>query len=147
MRAAVCTKYGTPDVLEIQEVDKPTPKANEILVKIVASTVTAGDYRIRSLDVPAGFGLLSRLAMGISKPRNAILGAEYSGIVESIGTDVTEFKEGDAVWGITGVSLGTNAEFIAVSANSPVILKPEALSFEECAAIPFGATTALMFVM
>ncbi len=89
MKAVICTKYGEPSVLQFKEVAKPEPKENEILVKVINSTVTAADYRIRGINVPFGFKFIMRLAMGFSKPRNPVLGSEFSGVVEKVGTAIT----------------------------------------------------------
>ena len=97
MKAVVYTKYGAPDVLQIIEVPTPTPKDNEVRIKIHATTVTSADWRIRSIKMPVGFGLMSRLVFGINKPRQPILGSELAGEVESIGKDVSKFKVGDRV--------------------------------------------------
>lgn len=146
MKAVVCTKYGTPDVLQVMDREKPAVETNTVLVKVAASSVTAGDYRVRGLNVPAGLGVIMKLAMGFSKPRNDVLGSEFSGVVESVGSAVTKFQPGDSVFGMTGVQLGANAEYLALKENGPLWKKPELLSFNEAAAIPFGATTALFFL-
>src|SRR4051812_36148510 len=99
MRAIVYERYGPPEVLEIRELEKPTPKDDEVLIRIHATTVTAGDCRVRSLHMPPGFGFIARLALGVSKPRQPILGSELSGTVESVGRDVTRFRVGDEVFG------------------------------------------------
>jgi len=144
MKAAVYDHYGPPEVVYIKEVPTPQPKDNEVLVRIHATTVNSGDWRVRSLDVPAGFGLIMRLAMGIFAPRNKILGMEFSGVVEAIGKDVTKFQVGDAVF--SGAELGGHAEYRTVPENGPIARKPENLSFEEAAALCFGAVAALHFV-
>jgi len=146
MKAVVCTKYGTPDVLELQEIDTPTISEDEILVKVAASTVTAGDYRIRGLNVPFGFKFIMKLMFGFKKPKMSVLGSEYCGTVESVGTNVTEFNTGDEVFGISGMTLGSNAEYIRVPMNSAITKKPSGISVQEAAAIPFGATTSLFFL-
>jgi NADPH:quinone reductase-like Zn-dependent oxidoreductase len=120
MKAIVCTKYGSPDVLELTEVEKPTPKDNEILIKIHATTVTSADWRVRSLDMPQGFGLISRLVLGVSKPRQPILGTELAGEVESVGKNVTKFKVGDRVFAFCGASMGCHAEYKCLSEDGPV---------------------------
>lgn len=145
MKAAVYERYGPPDVLQLKEVDKPTPKDNEVLIRTHATTVTSGDWRVRSLDVPAGFGLISRLVFGVSKPRQPILGTELSGDVESIGKDVSRFKVGDQVFAFTGASMGCHAEYRCVPEDGAVALKPPNLSYDEAAAMSFGGTAALDF--
>jgi NADPH:quinone reductase-like Zn-dependent oxidoreductase len=99
MRAAVYERYGPPDVVELKEVDKPVPKDNEVLIKVRATTVSSGDWRVRSLAMPYGFGLLARPILGIPGPRQRILGTELAGDVEAVGKDVTTFKPGDPVFG------------------------------------------------
>lgn len=146
MKAVVCTKYGAPEVLELRDVPKPTPKDNEVLIKIYASTVSAGDFRVRSWTIPAGFSLVGKLAMGFSGPRKSILGGELSGVVESVGKSVTEFKTGDQVFAFTGANFGANAEYICVPESGMIAIKPNNLTHEESAAIPFGGLTALDFL-
>ncbi|NDJ76422.1 MAG: NAD(P)-dependent alcohol dehydrogenase [Chloroflexi bacterium] len=146
MKAAVCTKYGPPDVVQIQDVAKPTPKDDQVLVKIHATTVTSGDSRIRGLNVPAGFGPITRLMFGFRKPRNPILGTELSGEIEAVGKDVTTFKVGDQVFGSSGFSSGAHAEYICLRAAGGLAPKPANLSFEEAAAVSFGGTTALYYL-
>jgi len=101
MKAIVCTQYGLPDVLELQELAKPTPKEDEVLVKVFTTTVTAGDSRMRSFTVPPSFWLPARLALGIRKPKKSILGMELAGMVESVGKDVKRFKKGDLIFAST----------------------------------------------
>lgn len=146
MKAVICTQYGTPDVLQIQEVSKPIPKNNQILVKIVATAVNSADVRIRSLDVKGFMKVVMRLVLGISKPRKPILGTVFSGVVETVGNKVSKFKAGDKVFGMTGFNFGTNAEYITVNQNSNVIEMPRNASFEEAAAIIFGGQTAIYFL-
>ncbi|AFY92073.1 NAD(P)-dependent alcohol dehydrogenase [Chamaesiphon minutus] len=146
MKAVVYTKYGAPDVLQIIEVPKPTPKDNEVLIKIHATTVTSGDWRVRSLKMPFGFGLMSRLVFGIRKPRQPILGTELAGEVESIGKNVSKFKVGDRVFAFSSLGMGCHAEYKCLSEDGMVVLKPDNLSDEEAAAISFGGTTALDFL-
>lgn len=145
MKAIVYAKYGSPDVLQLQEVAKPTPKDNEILIKIHATTVTSGDWRVRSLNMPRGFGLIARLVFGVSKPRQPILGSELAGEVESVGKDVTKFKVGDQVFAFCGASMGCHAEYKCMPEDGAVALKPANLTYDEAAAISFGGTTALDF--
>ena len=145
MKAFVYERYGPPDVLRLTELAKPAPKDNEILIRTRATTVTAGDWRVRSLDVPAGFGLLSRLALGIFGPRQQILGSELAGEVESTGKNVTRFKAGDEVFAFSGIRMGCHAEYKCMPEDGAVESKPANLTFDEAAAISFGGTTALDF--
>lgn len=146
MKAVICTQYGSPEVLQIQEVEKPTPKKNQLLIKIVATAVNSGDIRVRSLDVNGFLKVIMRLVLGISKPRKPILGTVFSGIVETVGDKVSKFKVGDKVFGTTGFKFGTYAEYIAVNQNSNVIEMPENATYEETAAIIFGGQTAIYFL-
>lgn len=145
MKAIVYTKYGPPDVLQIKELEKPIPKDNEVLIKIHATTVTAGDWRVRSLDVPSGFGLLVRLALGVFKPRQPILGSELAGSIEAVGKEVKKFKVGDPIFAFSGVGMGCYAEYKCMPENGAVVLIPTNLTYDEAAALSFGGTTALDF--
>ncbi len=146
MKAVICTKYGSPEVLQIQEVSKPIPKDNEILVRIIATSVNSGDARVRSLNVKGFMKVIMRLVLGISKPRKPILGTVFSGVVETAGNRVSKFKVGDKVFGMTGFKFGTYAEYITVNQNSNVIEMPKNATFEEAAAIIFGGQTAIYFL-
>ncbi|MFY7840679.1 MAG: NAD(P)-dependent alcohol dehydrogenase [Lacibacter sp.] len=146
MKAVICTQYGSPEVLQIQEVAKPIPGRNQMLVRIVATAVNSGDVRVRSLDVKGWMKLLMRLVLGFSKPRKPILGTVFSGVVETVGDNVTKFKAADKVFGMTGFNFGTHAEYIAVDQNDYVIEMPVNASFEEAAAIIFGGHTAIYFL-
>ena len=139
--------YGAPDVLEKIEVATPTPKPNEVLIRIYATTVSAGDWRARSLTMPKGLGLMGRLVFGIAGPRKPILGTEFSGLIEAVGVEVTSYKPGDAVIGFPGAGFGAHAEFITMPADGKLTLKPNNISFEQAAAIPFGGTTAYDFLV
>jgi len=145
MKAVVYEKYGSPDVLELKEVEKPAPRDNEVLIKVHATTVTSGDCRIRALNVPVGFGLISRLVFGVFRPKQQILGSELSGEIEAVGKDVSKFKPGDPVFAMGGFGMSCYVEYKAMPADGLVVLKPANLSFEEAAAIPFGGTTVLDF--
>lgn len=145
MKAITYTNYGPPDVLQIEEVAKPSPKDNEVLIKTRATTVTSGDWRVRSLNVPVGFGFISRLIFGVFKPRQPILGTELAGEIESVGKNVKKFKAGDQVFAFSGAAMGCYAEYKCMPENGAVSLKPANLSYGEAAAISFGGTTALDF--
>jgi NADPH:quinone reductase-like Zn-dependent oxidoreductase len=143
MKAMVYHRYGPPSVVALAEVAKPAPRHNEVLVRIRATTVTTGDWRARSLDLPPGFGPLGRLVFGVFGPRQPILGTEMAGVIEAIGRSVTRFAVGDEVFAHTGASYGCHAEYRAVAENGLIALKPRNLSFEEAASLSFGGTTAL----
>ncbi len=145
MKAIIYERYGGPDVVELKEVAKPAPKDNEVLIRIHATTVTTGDWRARSLNVPAGFGLMSRLFFGVSRPRQPILGTELAGKIESVGKDVSKFKVGDQVFAFSGAGMGCHAEYKCMPEDGAVALKPANLSYDEAAALSFGGTTALNF--
>ena len=147
MLAYTYQNYGMPDVLEKVDVPTPTPKPNEVLIRVSATTVSSGDWRARSLTMPKGLGLIGRLVFGISGPRKPILGTEFAGVVESVGLDVTNYSPGDAVIGFPGASFGAHAENITMPADGKLSLKPKSISFEQAAAIPFGATTAYDFLV
>lgn len=147
MQGVVYTKFGPPDVLHLTEIDKPVPEENEVLIKVHAATVTAGDVNLRGFTfVPPGFGLLSRLMFGLTGPRKPVLGTEIAGVVEAVGTNVTRFKPGDEVFGIDSNHMGAYAEYACRPADGPLALKPANVSFAEAAAVPFGAGTALYFL-
>ena len=145
MKAIVYERYGPPEVLQLKEVEKPTPKDNEVLIKTHATTVTSGDWRVRSLNVPVGFGLIIRLVFGVSKPRQPILGTELAGVVESVGKDVRQFKAGDQVFAFSDAAMGCYAEYKCMPEDGAMALKPANLTYGEAAALSFGGTTALDF--
>lgn len=145
MKAVVYEKYGPPEVLHFTEIEKPTPKPNEVLIKVHATTVTSGDWRVRSLTVPTGFRLITRLVFGFNRPRQPILGTELAGVVESVGKDVRKFKVGDDVFAFSDLAMGCYAEYKCMSEDGAVALKPRNLSYDEAAALSFGGTTALDF--
>ncbi len=146
MKAIVCTKYGSPDVLQLKEVNKPVPKANEVLIKIHATTVASGDIRVRGFKSPLLLWIPMRLVLGLRKPRQPILGVELAGEVERIGKNVRRFKKGDQVFALTGMSLGAHAEYTCLHENAVISVMPSNMTFEEAAAVPMGGTSALYFL-
>lgn len=158
MKAVICSAYGPPEVLHIGEVIKPVPKNNEVLVKIHTTAVTASDCFIRGLKIPGNPGFpkkhlmkfMMRLFLGFSKPRNPIIGLVLSGVIESVGKDIKEYKKGDEVYGFTGVSRGTYAEYKCVSSKEikqgELALKPNNVSHEEAVAMVYGGVLAMHFM-
>ena len=146
MKAAVCTKYGPPEVLQVMEVEKPTPKDNEVLIRVYAATVTLYDCWGKACIGPPGFGLLIKLSSGFRKPKRLILGTELAGEIESVGKDVNQYKKGDQVFAFTGMNLGANAEYVCMPEDGAVAIKPANMTYEEAVAIPYGSLTALYFL-
>ena len=147
MKAIIYTEYGSPDVLHLQEIEKPIPKADEVLIKVHAATVTAGDVNMRGFTfVPPGFGPLPRLMFGLRKPRRHILGIEAAGEVEAVGSAVTLFRPGDQVFGSNAMRVGAYAEYVCWPETRALALKPANMTYEEAAAVPFGGSTALYFL-
>ncbi|MDZ4789428.1 MAG: NAD(P)-dependent alcohol dehydrogenase [Blastochloris sp.] len=146
MKAAVYKRYGPPEVVHVMEVPTPVPTADEVLIRIHATTVASGDWRVRSLQVPRGFGLIARLFFGVSSPRNCILGTELSGTIEAIGANVSQWCVGDKVLAFPGVGMRCHAEYRTMSASGNLVAKPSRLSFEQAAALCFGGTAALYFL-
>ncbi|MEW4153790.1 NAD(P)-dependent alcohol dehydrogenase [Bacillus thuringiensis] len=146
MKAIICTKYGPPNVLQLQNIEKPKPKKNEVLVKIHATSVSTGDCRIRGFNSPLLFWIPMRIILGFRKPRKPILGVELSGEIEDIGSNVTQFKKGDPVFALTELNLGGYAEYTCVHESGLIALKPTNVTYEEAAVIPFGGTSALHFL-
>lgn len=141
MKAAVYLQYGPPEVLQVKQVEKPTPKKNEILLRIKATAVNSGDLRLRKADPFA-----VRFIFGLIKPKFNILGTVFSGEVESVGEDVKHFNVGDYVFGHTDMSFGSYAEYKCLPENASITLKPATISHTEAAVIPFGGVTALHFI-
>jgi len=151
MKAIVCTKYGPPEVLQLKEIEKPTPKDNEVCIKIHATSITHSDIIVRGLKVHGGMRFLTGLAIGFSKPRNPILGMILAGEVESTGKAAKRFKKGDQVYGVTIKSamhlrLGTYAEYKCLPDDSFIVSKPSNTTYEEAAAVPYGGLIALYFL-
>jgi NADPH:quinone reductase-like Zn-dependent oxidoreductase len=134
MRAVVYERYGSPDVLELREVPTPVPASNEVLIRVHATTVSAADWRARSLAMPPGFGAMARLVFGVTRPRRPILGTELAGVIERIGPGVTRFKPGDAVFAYTGARMGAHGPPGASDAR----LRPYPAARQRCA--PGGRT-------
>lgn len=151
MKATIYTEYGGPDVLHLQEVEKPSPKSNEVLVRIHAVSVNYGDIIARKIrNLPAGefnmlslFRVMARFGFGYSKPKRQILGNTFAGEVETVGNDVKKFKEGDQVFGYTGETMGAYAEYLCITEDGIIDAKPSHLTYEEASAVPYGATMAL----
>lgn len=146
MKAIVQERYGSPDVLQLKEVEKPVPGDNEVLIRIHATTVTSGDCRARSLNMPVGFGLISRLVFGLSRPRQSVLGTELAGEIESVGKNVSRFRVGDEVFAFSGFGMGCHAEYKCMPEGGAIARKPSGLTWGEAAALSFGGTTALDFL-
>jgi len=146
MKAYVYRRYGGPDVVELAEVPKPVPRANEVLVRICATTVTSGDWRVRTLSVPKGLGLVARLMLGIVRPRQPIMGSELAGTIEAIGQNVTRFRVGEEVFGFPGGAMGCHAQYRTMAEDGGLARKPANLSFEEAASLSFGGSTSLHFL-
>ena len=153
MKAIVCTRYGPPDVLELKEVEKPTPKNNEVLIKIYATTVTSSDCIVRGYRLPIWhpMGIMMGLMLGFKKPRNSILGMVLAGIVKSVGKDVKRFKKGDQVFALTvksplKIRFGAYAQYTCLPEDWMVVLKPSNVTYEEAAAVPYGGWLALHFL-
>ena len=153
MRAVLCTKYGPPEVLQLQEIAKPSPKDNEVCIQIHATEVTASDCIIRGFALPVWhpMGFMMGLVVGFGKPRNPILGLVLAGEIESVGREVKRFRVGNHVFAFTVKSsiqtrFGTYAEYKCLPEESIMALKPANLSFEEAAAVPYGGLLALHFL-
>jgi len=145
MRAVVYDRYGPPDVLRLEDVERPVPKEDEVLVKIRATTVNRLDVHTREANVKAGLAvsLLSRLVSGVLRPRQPILGSEFAGVVAAVGSAVSEFAVGDRVFGNTGLRYATHAEFTCIRESARIVHRPAGISFEQAAPVTDGALNAL----
>ena len=151
MKAIVCTKYGSPDVLQLQEVARPTPKDHEILIRVHATSVTFGDTMARNFkaispsefNMPLIFWLLTKISLGLKQPKITILGSEFAGEAEAVGKDVKRFKKGDQVFGFPGQSFGAYAEYLCMPEGGVLAIKPANMTYEEAAVVPYGAIMAL----
>ncbi len=141
MKAIITTKYGSPDVLELREIEKPIPKDNEVLIKIHAATITTAETMMRT-----GHPLIGRLFMGLTKPKHAVSGTGFSGKIETIGKDVNLFKIGDSVFGESLFHFGTHAEYVCIKENGVIALKPKNITHEEAAIVGDGPITSLNFL-
>ncbi|MBM1105027.1 NAD(P)-dependent alcohol dehydrogenase [Aurantibacter crassamenti] len=141
MKASITTKYGSPDVLQIGNIEKPVPKDNEVLVKIHAATITTAETMMRT-----GYPLIGRLYMGITKPKNKVSGTGFSGVIESNGNQVKLFKIGDEVFGESLVHFGTHAEYVCIQENGIISLKPDNVTHEEAAVVGDGHITSYNFL-
>lgn len=153
MKAIVFTEYGSPEVLQLKEVEKPTPKDNELLIRVHATAVAFSDLKVRDFTFsPREFWLpmllwpFARLSFGVRKPRRTILGSELAGEVQAVGKDVTQFRKGDQVFGTTQANLGANAEYVAMPEEGVVAIKPDSMTYEEAAPVPYGGITASFFM-
>jgi NADPH:quinone reductase-like Zn-dependent oxidoreductase len=146
MIAAVCKRYGPPEVLQIQEVTKPICKDNEILVKILAASVNSGDVRVRGLAVSGILKVIMRFVLGFFGPRYSVLGIVFAGVVEEKGDKTNRFAIGEKVFGITGFKFGTHAQYVSVRESSIMTEMPVNATFEEAASLPFGWHTAIYFL-
>ncbi|MDQ0058699.1 NAD(P)-dependent alcohol dehydrogenase [Paenibacillus harenae] len=146
MKAIICTKYGSPDVLELREVVKPIPKDHEVLINVHATTVTSGDCRVRGFRSPLLFWIPMRIVLGFTKPRNPILGVELAGEVVTVGSRVTRFKKGDRIFAMTGMHFGAYAEYICLSEDAVMAHIPDNTTYAEASAVSFGGTTSLHFL-
>jgi NADPH:quinone reductase-like Zn-dependent oxidoreductase len=147
MKAVVYTKYGSPDVLHVKEVEKPVPRDDEVLIKIHAAEATKADCEMRSFKFQVKWFLLPlRVALGLIRPKKQVLGGYFAGDVESVGKDVSKFKKGDHIFGITRMRLGAYGEYVCLPVSYTLVPKPYNVSFEEAAAVPLGGLNALHFL-
>ncbi|PLX11165.1 MAG: NAD(P)-dependent alcohol dehydrogenase, partial [Marinilabiliales bacterium] len=146
MKAVICEKYGPPEVLTLKDLERPVPKDNEVVIKVHASSVNAADCNIRGLTyIPSGLGFLARLMLGYNKPKISVMGSIFAGIIEEVGKDVQNLKQGDEVFG-TSPELGAYAEYMCKNENSTITKKPVNINFDQAATVPYGALTAYYFL-
>ncbi len=146
VKAVVCTKYNSLAHLKVVEVPKPVPKDNEVLIRVYATPVTTGDWRIQSLTVPKGLKFLVQVIYGFARPRRPILGTQLAGTIEATGKNVKMFKAGDDVIAESALGLGGHAQYKCLAESAPIVQKPKSLSFEEASVLSFGGVTALGFL-
>ncbi|WP_458122130.1 NAD(P)-dependent alcohol dehydrogenase [Paenibacillus sp. Z6-24] len=146
MRAVICTRYGSADFLEIAQMDTPVPDKKDIIVRIHATTVSAGDIRVRQFRSPLLLWIPMRLVLGIRKPRNPVLGVELAGQVVDCGSEVTQFQRGDRVFALTGMRFGAHAEYIRLPESAQITRMPKGMAYEQAAALPYSGTSALCFL-
>ena len=147
MKAIIWTEYGPPEVLKLQELDKPKPNDNELLLKIHATSVTMGDCEMRNLKLSPALAFFMRIYNGINKPKRiTILGQDVAGVVEATGKNVKIFKVGDEIFGSTGFKMGAYAEYMCLPEDSELAIKPINMTFEEAAAVPLGGLNAIYFL-
>jgi len=146
MKAIICSRYGSPEVLQMIEKEKPTPKDHEVLIKVKATTVNGADARIRGAVFPSIFNFPVKLALGFNGPRKKVLGVELAGIIESVGAKVARFQVGDEVFASTGASFGAHAEYTCLPENAVMTIKPTTMTFGEAAAVPHCALAALYYL-
>ncbi len=146
MKSIVWTKYGPPDVLQLKEVEKPIPQDNEVLIRIYATTVIAGDCELRGLKFSFLLRFLMRMGLGFRRPRKNTLGQEFAGEIEAVGKDVRQFKKGDQIFAHTGLELGCYVEYICLPEDGELAIKPTNMTYEEAAAVPFGGLEALGYL-
>lgn len=146
MKAIVYERYGEPSVLQRVELPLPEPKEDEVRIAVHATTVTAADWRARSLQMPRGFGMMGRLIFGLSRPRQPVLGSELAGRVDAVGAKVTRFKVGDDVFAFAGIHMGCYAEYRCLKEQAAIVKMPPGLGYEQAAALSFGGTTALHYL-
>ncbi|TFC04112.1 NAD(P)-dependent alcohol dehydrogenase [Cryobacterium adonitolivorans] len=146
MRAAVYRRFGSADVVSVEEIPTPKPGPEEVLIRVLASTVSAADHRARSHDIPKGLGLLAGVGLGFFQPRRRVLGMDAAGVVEAVGEKITRFTPGDEVIAMLGAKFGGHAEFARIGRDGPITAKPANLGFAESVALVFGGITARAFL-